>query len=106
MITGNDLLECGFIKCDGSSDVYVYADSIDKSREFWLLSMYVYLYSNFTKSTYVDFTEYPAKNKSTIVDDIEDIKNIISNFDLCIDKYKEVYKQFNGGISILNIVKQ
>lgn len=104
MITGNDLLECGFTKCEGSSEMYAYVDS---TNNHWRLYMYVYLYGDFTKVTYVDFTEYPAKEKSTLVDDIEEIKNIISNFDLCIDKYKEVYEEINNrGISILNIVKQ
>lgn len=105
MININDLLECGFIKCEGDGSTYVYVDSTN-NRNFWLLSMYVYLYSDFTKVVYTDFTEYPAKCKTIIVDDIEEIKNIISNFDLCIDKYKEVYKQFNSVISILDMVKQ
>lgn len=106
MITSNDLLECGFNKCDGSSDVYFYADSPNHKCEFWLLCMYAYLYNDFTKVTYTDFTKYPAKEITAIVYDIEEIKNIISNFDLCIDKYKEVYDRFNGRISILDLVKQ
>ena len=106
MITSNDLLECGFRKCDGSSDVYFYADDPDNRPKFWELWMYVYLYSDYAKVTYTDCTKYPAKEISAIVYDIEEIKNIISNHDLCIDKYKEVYDHFNGRISILDLVKQ
>jgi hypothetical protein len=104
MITNNDLLECGFKKCDGDETTYFYADL----RRFFELDMYAFLnmYGDFTKVVYNDLTEYPYKRKSIFVDDIKTIKNIISNFDLCIDKYMEVDKEYNRGISILDMVKQ
>ena len=104
MITDNDLLECGFVKCIDAS-TYTYVDSINNNREFWLLEMYVYLYSEFAKVHYNDYTVYPYKRRVIIAHDIEEINNIISNFDLCIDKYKEVYERFNNEISILNLLK-
>ena len=38
MITGNDLLECEFTKCEGSSEMYAYVDSTNNR---WRLYMYV-----------------------------------------------------------------
>lgn len=104
MITDNDLLECGFVKCIDAS-AYAYTDSINDNREYWLLEMYVYLYNEHAEVRYNDYTVYPYKRRAIIAHDIEEINNIISDFDLCIDKYKEVYERFNNEISILNLLK-
>lgn len=105
MITDNDLLECGSVKCRDKT-TYTYTDSINNNREFWLLEMCVFLYNKFAEVHYNDYTVYPYKRRVIIVHDIEEINNVISYFDLCINKYREVAERFNNEISILNLLKK
>ena len=105
MITDNDLLECGFVKCRDTS-AYAYVDSINNNREFGLLNMYAWLYNESAEIRYDDYTVYPYKRRVIIAHDIEEINNIISKFDLCIDKYGEIAERFNNELSILNLLKK